>query len=94
MQRVKRSKGLNVLEVHLAGLGYLKNISHPSLFHEEGPSCCVLLLIFGQVEVIWPLLTPKQFSAFLDTFDKEQDQKSIDVIKAIVYFNNLNIQEI
>ena len=24
----------------------------------------------------------------------EQDQKSIDAIKAIVYFNNLNIQEI
>ena len=24
---------------------------------------------------------------------REQDQKSIDAIKAIVYFNNLNIQE-
>ena len=38
MQRVKRSKGLNVIEGH-SGLGHLKNISHPSLFPEEGPSC-------------------------------------------------------
>ena len=38
VQRVKRSKGLNVIEVH-SGLGHLKNISHPSLFPEEGPSC-------------------------------------------------------
>ena len=31
----------------------------------------VLLLIFGQVEVIRPLLRPNKFSAFLDTYDKE-----------------------
>ena len=43
MQRVKGSKGQNVIEVH-SRLGHLKNISHPSLFPEEGPSCvgCVL----------------------------------------------------
>ena len=34
----KGSKGQNVIEVH-SRLGYLKNISHPSLFSEEGPSC-------------------------------------------------------
>ena len=28
-------------------------------------------LIFGQTEVICPLLRPNQFSAFLDTYDKE-----------------------
>ena len=38
VQRVKRSKGLNVIEVH-SGSGHLKNISHQSLFPEEGPSC-------------------------------------------------------
>ena len=38
-QMVKRSKGQNVIEVH-SRLGHLKNISHPSLFPEEGPSCC------------------------------------------------------
>ena len=38
VQRVKRSKGQNVIELH-SRLGYLQNISHPSLFPEEGPSC-------------------------------------------------------
>ena len=38
MQRVKGSKGQNVIEFH-SRLGHLKNISHPSLFPEEGPSC-------------------------------------------------------
>ena len=40
MQRAKRSKGQNVIEVH-SRLGHLKNISHPSLFSEEGASCLV-----------------------------------------------------
>ena len=38
MQRVKGSKGQNVIEVH-SRLGHLKNILHPSLFPEEDPSC-------------------------------------------------------
>ena len=37
-QVCKGSKGQNVIEVH-SRLGHLKNISHPSLFSEEGPSC-------------------------------------------------------
>ena len=37
-QRVKGSKGQNVIEVH-SRFGHIKNISHPSLFPEEGPSC-------------------------------------------------------
>ena len=39
-QRVKRLKGQNVIEAH-SRLGHLKNISHPSLFPEEGPSCLI-----------------------------------------------------
>ena len=34
----QRVKGQNVIEFH-SRLGHLKNISHPSLFPEEGPSC-------------------------------------------------------
>ena len=38
VQRIIRSKGQNIIEIH-SRLGHLKNISHPSLFPEEGPSC-------------------------------------------------------
>ena len=50
-QVCKGPKGQNVIEVH-SRLGHLKNISHPSLFSEEGPSCYSLKIVVTRLQTL------------------------------------------
>ena len=61
MQRVKGSKGQNVIEFH-SRLGHLKNISHLSLFPEEGPSCCIKSVSLNCTVSLFPQFAVREVS--------------------------------